>query len=98
MWGSQFALLRGMAACSGAAGPWRSSPARGRMSWHRISNAAQDSAALSRPHATVLDTPAQAMPRGGVAFYNCGPQSGRSQPHKHLQVGAQALPRGRACA
>ncbi|PNW71310.1 hypothetical protein CHLRE_16g648850v5 [Chlamydomonas reinhardtii] len=28
----------------------------------------------------------QAMPEGGVAFYNCGPESGRSQPHKHLQV------------
>lgn len=26
------------------------------------------------------------MPRGGVAFYNCGEFSGRSQPHKHLQV------------
>ena len=28
----------------------------------------------------------QAMPQGGVAFYNCGQHSGRSQPHKHLQV------------
>ncbi|KAG2441587.1 hypothetical protein HXX76_003208 [Chlamydomonas incerta] len=28
----------------------------------------------------------QAMPEGGVAFYNCGPESGRSQPHKHMQV------------
>ncbi|GIL48321.1 hypothetical protein Vafri_4603 [Volvox africanus] len=28
----------------------------------------------------------RAMPSGGVAFYNCGPNSGRSQPHKHLQV------------
>lgn len=28
----------------------------------------------------------RAMPRGGVAFYNCGEHSGRSQPHKHLQV------------
>ncbi|WIA11719.1 hypothetical protein OEZ85_011814 [Tetradesmus obliquus] len=27
-----------------------------------------------------------AMPRGGVAFYNCGEHSGRSQPHKHLQI------------
>ncbi|KAI8462453.1 MAG: ATP adenylyltransferase-domain-containing protein [Monoraphidium minutum] len=27
-----------------------------------------------------------AMPQGGVAFYNCGEHSGRSQPHKHLQV------------
>lgn len=26
------------------------------------------------------------MPSGGVAFYNCGPESGRSQPHKHMQV------------
>ena len=30
---------------------------------------------------------AQAMPgAGGLAFYNCGQFSGRSQPHKHLQV------------
>jgi len=29
-----------------------------------------------------------AMPAGGVAFYNCGEHSGRSQPHKHVQVGA----------
>ncbi|KAI7841171.1 hypothetical protein COHA_005137 [Chlorella ohadii] len=28
----------------------------------------------------------QAMPRGGLAFYNCGPVSGASQPHKHVQV------------
>jgi len=28
-----------------------------------------------------------AMPHGGVAFYNCGEHSGRSQPHKHVQVG-----------
>ncbi|KAG1663388.1 hypothetical protein FOA52_007125, partial [Chlamydomonas sp. UWO 241] len=27
-----------------------------------------------------------AMPFGGIAFYNCGPESGRSQPHKHMQV------------
>ncbi len=27
-----------------------------------------------------------AMPQGGVAFYNCGEHSGRSQPHKHLQI------------
>jgi ATP adenylyltransferase len=26
------------------------------------------------------------MPEGGLAFYNCGEHSGRSQPHKHLQV------------
>lgn len=26
------------------------------------------------------------MPRGGLAFYNCGPASGASQPHKHVQV------------
>lgn len=24
--------------------------------------------------------------RGWLAFYNCGPESGRSQPHKHLQL------------
>ncbi|PSC73596.1 ATP adenylyltransferase [Micractinium conductrix] len=28
----------------------------------------------------------QCMPRGGLAFYNCGPASGASQPHKHVQV------------
>ena len=28
----------------------------------------------------------QAMPQGGVAYYNCGPDSGASQAHKHLQV------------
>ena len=28
----------------------------------------------------------QAMPHGGIAYYNCGPQSGASQAHKHLQV------------
>lgn len=35
-----------------------------------------------------------AMPQGGVAFYNCGEHSGRSQPHKHLQVswGAHPIP------
>ena len=26
------------------------------------------------------------MPLGGLAFYNCGPVSGASQPHKHVQV------------
>lgn len=28
----------------------------------------------------------QSMPEGGMAFYNCGPESGASQPHKHVQV------------
>lgn len=28
----------------------------------------------------------QAMPSGGLAYYNRGPVSGASQPHKHLQV------------
>ncbi|KAL4423467.1 hypothetical protein ABPG77_005419 [Micractinium sp. CCAP 211/92] len=28
----------------------------------------------------------QDMPRGGLAFYNCGPVSGASQPHKHMQI------------
>lgn len=28
----------------------------------------------------------QAMPQGGIAYYNCGPESGASQPHKHVQV------------
>eukprot|EP00197_Chlamydomonas_leiostraca_P002297 CAMPEP_0202857802 /NCGR_PEP_ID=MMETSP1391-20130828/601_1 /ASSEMBLY_ACC=CAM_ASM_000867 /TAXON_ID=1034604 /ORGANISM="Chlamydomonas leiostraca, Strain SAG 11-49" /LENGTH=312 /DNA_ID=CAMNT_0049536653 /DNA_START=76 /DNA_END=1014 /DNA_ORIENTATION=- len=28
----------------------------------------------------------RAMPAGGLAFYNCGEHSGRSQPHKHMQV------------
>ena len=26
------------------------------------------------------------MPNGGMAFYNCGPESGASQPHKHVQL------------
>lgn len=28
----------------------------------------------------------QAMPQGALAYFNCGPVSGASQPHKHLQV------------
>ncbi|GMH41382.1 hypothetical protein BSKO_09292 [Bryopsis sp. KO-2023] len=28
----------------------------------------------------------ESMPNGGLAFFNCGPQSGASQPHKHIQV------------
>lgn len=28
----------------------------------------------------------QSMPQGGVAFFNCGPLSGASQPHKHTQI------------
>ena len=28
----------------------------------------------------------RAFPAGAVAFYNCGEHSGRSQPHKHLQI------------
>ena len=28
----------------------------------------------------------QALPTGALAFYNCGPLSGASQPHKHVQV------------
>jgi ATP adenylyltransferase len=27
-----------------------------------------------------------AMPCGGLAYFNCGPASGASQPHKHVQV------------
>ena len=33
----------------------------------------------------------QAMPEGGVAFYNSGEVAGASQPHKHLQVGLPVL-------
>ncbi|EFJ46772.1 hypothetical protein VOLCADRAFT_92922 [Volvox carteri f. nagariensis] len=40
--------------------------------------------------AATLDV-VRAMPAGGVAFYNCGPNSGRSQPHKHMQA-AEAAP------
>jgi len=29
---------------------------------------------------------AQAMPGGGLAYFNCGEHSGASQPHKHTQV------------
>lgn len=28
----------------------------------------------------------QAMPEGGICYFNCGPHSGASQPHKHLQI------------
>jgi Ap4A phosphorylase N-terminal domain len=29
---------------------------------------------------------AQAYPEGGLAYFNCGPHSGMSMPHKHLQI------------
>lgn len=32
----------------------------------------------------------QELPTGGVAYFNCGPESGASQPHKHIQVGYYA--------
>eukprot|EP00955_Chlamydomonas_euryale_P044761 352965-Chlamydomonas_euryale.AAC.25 len=35
-----------------------------------------------------------AMPHGGMAFYNCGEHSGRSQPHKHMQIDQIVLPVG----
>ena len=28
----------------------------------------------------------QAVPQGALAYFNCGPESGASQPHKHIQV------------
>lgn len=28
----------------------------------------------------------KSMPQGGLAYFNCGPVSGASQPHKHLQI------------
>ena len=28
----------------------------------------------------------QAMPEGGICYFNCGPDLGASQPHKHLQI------------
>lgn len=28
----------------------------------------------------------QAYPDGALAYFNCGPESGASQPHKHIQV------------
>ena len=36
----------------------------------------------------------QAMPGGGLAFFNCGDQSGASQPHKHIQVTSALQQRG----
>ena len=33
----------------------------------------------------------QAMPQGALAYFNCGPESGASQPHKHVQVGFSRL-------
>ena len=29
---------------------------------------------------------AQAFPHGALTYFNCGPDSGASQPHKHTQV------------
>ena len=29
---------------------------------------------------------AQAFPRGALAYFNCGRDSGASQPHKHTQI------------
>lgn len=43
--------------------------------------------------ATGCDMAVQAMPHGGIAYYNCGPQSGASQAHKHLQVLRAGAPR-----
>ncbi|BDA48076.1 probable diadenosine 5',5'''-P1,P4-tetraphosphate phosphorylase 2 [Coccomyxa sp. Obi] len=28
----------------------------------------------------------QAFPHGALAYFNCGPESGASQPHKHTQI------------
>lgn len=28
----------------------------------------------------------QAFPKGALAYFNCGPESGASQPHKHIQI------------
>lgn len=38
------------------------------------------------------------MPNGGMAFYNCGPVSGASQPHKHVQLVPLPLDSGAAAA
>ena len=36
--------------------------------------------------ATMAVVRAMPKPYGGLAYFNCGPQSGASQPHKHIQV------------
>ena len=28
----------------------------------------------------------QALPQGGLAYFNCGEEAGASQPHKHTQI------------
>lgn len=39
-------------------------------------------------------TVVRSMPSpGGLAYFNCGPVSGASQPHKHVQVGIEAIER-----
>jgi ATP adenylyltransferase len=38
----------------------------------------------------------QAFPRGALAYFNCGPDSGASQPHKHTQV--VPLPLAEGCS
>lgn len=36
--------------------------------------------------AAVLAVLREGYPEGGVAFFNCGPESGASQPHRHVQT------------
>ena len=42
--------------------------------------------------------PLQAMPEGGICYFNCGPHSGASQPHKHLQIVPLPLSPGHSAA
>ena len=35
------------------------------------------------------------MPDDGICYFNCGPDSGASQPHKHLQIVPLPLAAGR---
>lgn len=46
----------------------------------------------------VVLLPLQAMPEGGICYFNCGPDSGASQPHKHLQIVPLPLATGRDAA
>ena len=58
--------------------------------WHQAGLLSERTSCLAHLHAWTASPLAplapQAMPRGGLAFYNCGPVSGASQPHKHVQV------------
>ena len=50
------------------------------------SNICQSLRTLYRSRTTPIFGCLQAVPQGALAYFNCGPESGASQPHKHIQV------------